>query len=114
MDASDKEHLTKAIEQLQLFLLTGLIAQLKDYHSSSSFITTTSRVLSLAMDELSQLSAGVKEKISEIKWEYVDQMKNPEEIRRQFLMNPVKMYHIIREDLPGTLLSLKNALNSEN
>jgi len=107
MDATEKAHIDKAIEQLQIFLLSGLIAQTSDITFTPAFIDTTSRLISNVMTELSQLSMETKEKMTEIRWCEVELFKNPDEIRSACLQNPAKMTVVIRKNAPQLLELLK-------
>jgi len=107
MDATDKIHLTKAIAQLQVFLLSGLIAQSDNVSLSPAFIDTTKRLLSVVMVELSQISPKMRKKMPDVEWDYVDLLRDPEEIRRECLLYPSKMSQVIQKDTPKLLEILK-------
>jgi len=113
MEASDESHLKKAIVQLQIFLLSGLIAQSANSEQSPTFTDTKVKMVSGIMTELSQLSDGIKKKLPDIDWDYVELLKSFDGVRREILKSPHKFSQVLHEYVPNLLEMLKNLLNSK-
>jgi len=114
MESSDRLHLLRAIEQYSLYLLNALIATEKDF-TSPTFLGKVMDIVSKANNELSSISSTLKEKLTFIEWDFVERMRNPEEIRRAITENPHKIYLQIRTEVPVFLEKLKESVkNNDN
>lgn len=113
MDSSDREHLDKAIAQVDYFLLNGLVASESDNQFTPEFINTMTRVLCNAADELLQISPDLKERSSFVDWDWIEKMRDPVVMQDLLTNNQAWIRTHMKDTIPKHLAKIQSILDEK-
>lgn len=83
MKSSDRDHLEMIMGQFLQISLGGYTGPEGERMFSKAFYRKYSRQVSRGFDEMARLSPEMKEKMTFVRWDFVEKMRNSEDVYRE-------------------------------